>query len=285
MLSKEFIRHLENLLSEGIFSVKPLSGGDINEVFLLTTNNGELVVKLNSASRFPGMFEKEARGLQELGKANVFKIPKVLHFGNDTDLSFLLLEYIKPRNQSANFWSVFGEQLAILHQRSKPYFGLDIDNYIGSLPQYNGKYSSVLEFYINQRLQPQFDIALRKGFVFQNIERFYKNIESEIPEEESGLIHGDLWNGNFIVDNKGLPCLIDPAVAYGPREMDIAMMHLFGGFDQELFLVYNEIFPLTKGWKGRIEIWQLYYLLVHLNLFGASYLPKIQLILEKYSNS
>ncbi|AXT57977.1 fructosamine kinase [Aquimarina sp. AD1] len=283
MLSKRLIKHLENLLSEKIISTKSLSGGDINEVFLLTTNNREMVVKVNSVFKFHGMFKAEARGLQEFIDAAIFKIPEVLLFGKDADVSFLLLEYIKSGNKTRDFWSIFGERLANLHKQSKPYFGFEGDNYIGSLPQYNSKYSSASEFYITQRLQPQFEMAIKRGFSFSSLDSFYVAIENEISDEVSSLIHGDLWSGNFMIDINGFPCLIDPAVAYAPREMDISMMHLFGGFEHELFEVYNDIFPLIDGWKKRMEIWQLYYLLVHLNLFGDSYLPQIQSILKKYS--
>ncbi|WP_405208198.1 fructosamine kinase family protein [Aquimarina sp. LLG6339-5] len=283
MLSKELIKHLENLLSEKIISTKPLSGGDINEVFILTTNNRETVVKINSASNFPRMFKAETRGLQELIDANIFKIPEVLLFGKVADVSFLLLEYIESGNKAQDFWSIFGEQLANLHQQSNPYFGFESDNYIGSLPQYNSKYSSASEFYITQRLQPQFEMAIKRGFSFSGLDSFYVAIENEIPDEASSLIHGDLWSGNFLIDINGSPCLIDPAVAYAPREMDISMMHLFGGFEYELFEVYNDIFPLVDGWKTRMEIWQLYYLLVHLNLFGISYYNGVKSIVGRYS--
>ncbi|WP_299184289.1 fructosamine kinase family protein [uncultured Aquimarina sp.] len=282
-MSKKLIKHLEDLLSERIISTKPLSGGDINEAFLLTTNNREMVVKINSVSKFPGMFKAEARGLKELMDASIFKIPEVLFFGKDADVSFLLLEYIKSGNKTPDFWSIFGERLASLHQQSKPYFGFESDNYIGSLQQYNFKYSSASEFYMTQRLQPQFQMAIKRGFSFSSLDSFYVAIENEIPDEASSLIHGDLWSGNFMIDINGFPCLIDPAVAYASREMDISMMYLFGGFEHELFEVYNDIFPLIDGWKKRMEIWQLYYLLVHLNLFGDSYYNSVKAIIKQYS--
>ncbi|WP_299431906.1 fructosamine kinase family protein [uncultured Aquimarina sp.] len=283
MLSKQLIKHFENLLSEEVNATKLFSGGDINEVFLLSTNVRELVVKLNSASRFPGMFEAEALGLEELRKVNAFAIPEVLHYGKYGDDTFLLLEYIEKGKQTEDFWKVFGEQLAVLHRQSASYFGLENDNYIGSLQQSNSKHYTASEFYIIQRLQPQFKIAIQNGFSFQNLDTLYTAIETEIPDEPSSLTHGDLWNGNFIIDEKGEPCLIDPAVAYAPREMDIGMMHLFGGFDRELFEVYNETFPLTENWKERLPLWQLYYLLVHLNLFGRSYYSGVKDILIRYS--
>ncbi len=125
-------------------------------------------------------------------------------------------------------------------------------------------------------------MALQKGFSFSNIKRLYKNIYDEIPEESSSLIHGDLWNGNFMIDKNGMPALIDPAVSYASREMDIAMMHLFGGFDPILFETYNETYPLVNNWRDRLPLWQLYYLLVHLNLFGSSYYSRVKDVVDRY---
>ena len=129
---------------------------------------------------------------------------------------------------------------------------------------------------------PQFEMAQQKGYVFKDLEAFCHNILTEIPDEPSSLIHGDLWGGNFMVDNSGLPCLIDPSVSYAPREMDIAMMHLFGGFDTRVFEVYQEVFSMQNGWQDRIPLFQLYYLLVHLNLFGRSYYGQVKSIVDQY---
>ncbi|SHI79893.1 fructosamine kinase family protein [Aquimarina spongiae] len=283
MLSKALIAHLKELLSTKILHASPLSGGDINEVYLLQTTNHKFVVKLNSASRFPGMFKAEAKGLDELKSSNTFSIPEAIAYGEVDKVSYLLLQYVDSASRASDFWEVFGQQLAAMHQISEEYFGLKKDNYIGSLPQYNTKCQTASAFYIQQRLEPQFQLASKNGYLFSKLDVFYKNIEGIIPQEPSSLIHGDLWSGNFMEDGKGAPCLIDPAVAYSPREMDIAMMHLFGGFDPQLFEVYHEIFPLQKGWKQRISLFQLYYLLVHLNLFGSSYYTSVKRIIESYS--
>ena len=126
-------------------------------------------------------------------------------------------------------------------------------------------------------------MASENGFQFKKLTSFYKTISKIIPNEAPSLIHGDLWSGNYMVSKKSQAVLIDPAVAFAPREMDIAMMKLFGGFSEELIINYNSIFPLEKGWEDRVSLWQLYYLLVHLNLFGSSYLPKVKSIINKYS--
>jgi len=283
LLSKKLISYLEDVLSEKIIRQQPLSGGDINQVYQLVTDTRKLVIKHNSSSKFPGMFEAEANGLHKLRETLTFTIPEVWHFGACDEDAFLVLQYIETGKRTIGFWEVFGEQLANLHQKTNPYFGAETDNYIGSLPQYNKVCSSASDFYITQRLAPQFALASQKGFSFSNMDTFYKIVERNIPEEPSSLVHGDLWNGNFMVDNKGFPCLIDPAAAYAPREMDIAMMQLFGGFNPKLFEVYHEIFPLEKNWEERIPLWQLYYLLVHLNLFGSSCYNSIINVLRKYS--
>lgn len=260
-----------------------LRGGDINEVTLLSCTTGDFVLKTNCANRFPKIFSTEAKGLSALEKSKSFLTPKVINEGRIEETLYLLLEYIPPSAPSQNFNENFAKQLTQLHRNTQTKFGLDHSNYIGSLPQYNSFKTTAASFYIEQRLQPQLEMANNRGFLFSNVPSVIKNITNEIPNEPSGLIHGDLWNGNYLISERGQPVLIDPAVAYAPREMDLAMMHLFGGFSDEIFNLYNEIYPLEQNWKNRIDLWQLYYLLVHLNLFGSSYLHSVSRILKKYS--
>ena len=264
-------------------NAKSLQGGDINEVFLLECGSEKYVIKINEASNYPNMFEAEALGLKLLQVTISFKIPKIIAAGVEGKTSYLLLEYISTGSTYQVFWKDFAYCLVKLHQTTQNNFGLKHNNYIGSLQQINNIESSASDFYINQRLIPQFKIADELDFKFSSLERFFKNISEEIPDEAPSLIHGDLWNGNYMVSNKGEPTLIDPAVAYAPREMDIAMMHLFGGFPQDVYSIYNEQFPLIENWKDRISLWQLYYLLVHLNLFGSSYLSQVKGIIKQYS--
>lgn len=261
---------------------QPLSGGDINEVFLLKCDEGNFVVKLNDSSKFPGMFEAEAKGLELLESSNSFVIPEVMAYNSVKNQSYLLMEYIDSRPKQRDFWKIFSSNLSTLHKTTAPTFGLDHNNYIGSLPQKNNPTQNAPEFYISQRLEPQFEIAINNGHKFK-LSPFYQNIFEEIPLEPPALIHGDLWGGNFMVSEKGLPVLIDPAVAFAPREMDVAMMKLFGGFAQDVYRDYNDEFPLIEEWEKRIPIWQLYYLLVHLNLFGAGYLTQVKEIIARYS--
>ncbi|QIE60219.1 fructosamine kinase family protein [Rasiella rasia] len=266
-----------------LIEFQSLAGGDINAVYLLKCSEGNFVVKLNEAAKFPKMFQVEAKGLQLLEATNSFNIPKVLDLGEIKAQSYILLEFVEKGRKTPDFWSVFAENLAKMHKITQHDFGLSHSNYIGSLKQVNGFEETSAAFYIEQRLKPQFALASKNGFNFENLSSFFQNISDEIPNEAPSFIHGDLWNGNYLVSATGNAVLIDPAVAYASREMDIAMMHLFGGFPPTVYSFYHEIFPLKSGWKQRIPIFQLYYLLVHLNLFGRGYLSQAKSIVASFS--
>ena len=257
-----FSEVIKQAAEENRFSVKnfqPLTGGDINDVFLITTDSSEkLVIKINDSNKYPGMFTAEKAGLEELRNAEVIDVPESLFTGEVQDQSYLILRYIEAGNKTSGFWKVFGEQMAALHKTTSVSFGFETDNYIGSLPQYNKGYDSAAEFYISQRLEPQLEMAKNAGYNLGNTSAFLKKVSELIPDEPPALVHGDLWGGNFIVNSQGLPCLIDPAVAYAPREMDLSMMKLFGGFDAQLFKSYDSHFPLQPDFEERVPLWQLY---------------------------
>ncbi|RMA57610.1 fructosamine kinase family protein [Ulvibacter antarcticus] len=277
------VQHIATKYKLDIKSVTPLSGGDINKVFKLKCASEDVVIKLSNKSEFHAMFETEAKGLELLQSTRSFRIPKVIGTGDFVDETYLLLEYIPHGTPSPDFDLKFANNLVMLHQNTQRHFGLPYSNYIGSLPQYNGEESTATGFYIDQRLQPQLEIAYDLGFQFPNIDLFFGNITDEIPEEPPALIHGDLWSGNFLIASEGSPVLIDPAVSFAIREMDLGMMKLFGGFSEAIYSEYNNIFPLVENWENRIQIWQLYYLLVHLNLFGSGYYSQVKSIIKRYS--
>lgn len=261
-----------------------LAGGDINDVFKLNCANNNFVVKLNSSTKFPDMFKEEAFALNALADTETFQIPKVIAEGTIDTYAYLVLEYIAQGRETTIFWEEFALNLAQLHNCTSKKFGWASNNYIGSLLQHNSYCSSSTEFYITQRLQPQLKLAKNKGYKFKDISVFLKNLESCIPDNEvPALIHGDLWSGNFMVNTKGQPVLIDPAIGYASREMDIAMMNLFGGFPERVFQAYQEAYPLLENWQNRVELYQLYYLLVHLNIFGKSYFDSVQRIIKKHT--
>lgn len=282
MLSNSIITYIQEQLECSVKNQTPLTGGDINNVYCLQTDKKPLVVKVNTPE-FYNMLKTEEKGLKLLQSTNTFTIPETYGAFKTQNHAFLVLEYISNGKPTTDFWKNFAQQLALLHKNSNSYFGLDHNNYIGTLPQYNNYEHDAADFYINWRLEPQIKLAESKGYSFKKIETFYSKIATIIPKEKPALLHGDLWNGNYIVTQNGAPCLIDPAVSYGSREQDLAMMLLFGGFPDTLFNYYNEIYPLTHNWKERVPIWQLYYILVHVNLFGGSYYQSALNIINKFS--
>ncbi len=280
LLSDQFKKKI-NFISE-----QSLGGGDINEAYRIDTDAGYFFVKLNSFSKFPGMFEKEAMGLELLATPGVIPVPEVISYGEEEDDSFLILKYIEGGTRKPGFWEEFGKSLAKLHRRKAEFFGLDHDNYIGSLPQCNAKHPYWPSFFIEERLQKQLKMAADTGradrSLIRSFDRLFLCLEDIFPQEPPALLHGDLWNGNFMVNEDGKACIIDPAVYYGHREMDLGMSKLFGGFAREFYDAYNEEYPLEKGWEQRTDICNLYPLMVHVNLFGGGYAASVKNILQRF---
>ena len=183
--------------------------------------------------------------------------------------------------KTKNFWENFGRDLSYLHQNSNSLFGLDHDNFIGSLVQKNQYHSTWIDFFIHQRIKPQLLLGNFSSDFLRSCDKLFVKIEDLFSNEPSSLLHGDLWSGNFLSNNER-PVLIDPSVYFGCREMDISMTKLFGGFDQRFYDSYNENFPLYEGWEERIDICNLYPLLVHVNLFGGSYYNQTKNIIDSF---
>ncbi|MEJ2596144.1 MAG: fructosamine kinase family protein, partial [bacterium] len=185
-----------------------------------------------------------------------------------------------------DFWEEFARLLAELHKNTQPYFGLDHDNYIGSLVQSNFRHDAWTDFYREQRLEPQLRLAREAGHFNRNVtrafDRFYHRIERIFPAEPPALLHGDLWSGNFMVNENGSAVIIDPAIYYGHREMDLGMSMLFGGFDRRFYSAYDQHFPLEPGWQERMDYCNLYPLLVHVNLFGGGYVQQVEQIIRRF---
>lgn len=230
------------------------------------------------------MFTAEAKGLDLLKQTQTVAVPKVIEVGACDDLAFLLMEYIEPDVASQSTQLEMGRQLALLHKQTTGLFGLATDNYIGSLKQYNNPLPSWAVFFTQMRLQPQVEIALSKGLLSNkdaaDFEKLYAKLGSLFPVEKPSLLHGDLWSGNYLVGPNGKPFFIDPAVYYGYREMDIAMTKLFGGFSSDFYNAYNDNYPLQSGWQQRVDLCNLYPLLVHVNLFGGSYVEQVRQLLK-----
>ena len=268
---------IESIINDKIVLQHSVSGGCINDAEIVTTISGKTYfVKTNNNSA-KDMFLKEANGLDELAKANVIRVPKVIYAAE----AFLIIENITYQTKNKLFWECFGRDFAKLHKFTNSKFGFPEDNYIGSTPQLNvGNGTENLnwtEFYFNKRLLYQYKLSEKNGFAGEELRRTFSQLEKIIYnvlkdcDAKPSLLHGDLWSGNFIVDEIGNACLIDPAVYYGDREADLAMTKLFGGFDIRFYSAYNEEYALDDGYQYRENIYKLYHVLNHLNLFGSGY--------------
>jgi len=277
----------------GEFSCRSVGGGSINSAFqILTKPNNRWFGKFNNAELFPGLFRKESNGLALLRQLGPIRIPATILCTVTEGIQVLLLEWIDEGLRTVDFWRRFGQQLALQHQVSQatvavtpsvppsaPIFGLGEDNYMGALPQNNTPTSTWVEFFIQHRLEPQIRLATDAGLLdnsaLGHFRRLYPRLPDFFPPEPPSLLHGDLWSGNFLCDTAGQPVLIDPAVYFGHRNMDLAMTTLFGGFEPAFYEAYNDIYPFPKNYAQQWEIANLYPLLIHLNLFGSRPSPDL----------
>lgn len=279
--------HLDQRFNLKIASAGPLTGGDIHRAALLETADGrQFFLKYNTGPTAAVMFRTEALGLALLGAPRVIAVPKVHGHGEVDEHAYLLLEYVAPGHRNRLFWEEFGRSLAALHGTTAAQFGFAHHNFIGSLPQSNTRHDSWPDFYATERLLPQMALARAQNRLETGDEKLLislcKKLAALCPEEPPALTHGDLWSGNFLCNAAGKPVLIDPAAAFAHRETDLAMSRLFGGFDPAFYHSYEEAWPLAPGFEERLEIYQLYYLLVHVNLFGVGYVAGVQSILRKW---
>lgn len=268
-----------------ILETKPVGGGSINTALLLQTDKGRFFLKQNKARRYPGMFEAEARGLRLLSGAGTFVVPQVIAAGAAGDEAFLLMTFLGRGLPAENGWREAGRRLAQLHRLTHESFGLDHDNYIGSLPQSNRAHPDWPSFFAEERILAQvkmaYDDRRLTAAVVKQAEKLCQRLDEIFPAEKPALLHGDLWSGNFMFSGAG-PAVYDPAVYFGHRETDLAMTQLFGGFDAEFYEGYQEEFPLEKNWRRRTDYSNLYPLLVHVNLFGGGYISDVQAILREF---
>jgi len=281
---------IKDLIKEKI-GIKPdkvssLSGGSINDAFCVSHSKKKWFIKFNDKEKYPGMFAAEANGL-ELLNTSAFIIPKVIENGNYNNHAYLILDYIETLSTQQLNWNEFGSKLAKMHKRSDELFGLDRHNYIGSLIQKNDREKTWFDFYANWRILTLSETAFNQGLLsnteINSMEKLCYKLEDLLPVEPPSLLHGDLWQGNLLCNKNNQPVLIDPAVYYGHREIDLAMLFLFGSIPNDAIAAYELKYPLEKGWKKRMDIHQLYPLLVHLILFGSSYYGSIKTILKKYT--
>ena len=269
-----------------LLSADPISGGCIHNGRHLQTSEGDFFLKYNHLRELAN-FETEIHGLGLLAGSETLGVPKPFGTGTTGAHAFLLMEYVQSAGRGARFWEDFGEGLAAMHRQSAAAFGLERSNFIGRLPQSNGWRKGWVEFFVEERLEPQLVMAERDGRASKDLRRqfeaLYVRLGELMPEEPPSLLHGDLWSGNFMVGSQGNAVVFDPAVFYGHREAEIAFTRLFGGFSGAFYAAYLNAWPLQPGWEERIDLFNLYPLTVHLNLFGSGYLPEIQSILRRFA--
>jgi fructosamine-3-kinase len=269
-------------LGTHVREARAVGGGCIGHAMRIELGDGRAAfVKIYDGD--PTMVEAEAHGLRWLGVGTI-RVPAVLAVG-DADAPYLALEWIEPGRPTPDFDERLGRALAALHATGAPSFGLERDNFIATLPQPNAAAPDWPTFFRTQRLEPMvgradawLDASLRRAF-----ERLYARLDELCgPPEPPARLHGDLWSGNLLIASDGGPALVDPAVYGGHREVDLAMMKLFGGFSRRVFAAYEEARPLAPGWHDRVPLQQIYPLLVHVALFGGGYVAQLAAALRRY---
>ncbi len=288
ILNDHIKKYIESFSGDSIALVNSIGGGCISESYKVKMQSGRNYFLKINLSAPPDFFLKEANGLKELEKAGSIRVPKVIL----KDDSFLLLELLNNESKRKNFFEDFGRRFASMHKYSSDNFGFYEDNYIGSniqknIPNNQNK-RNWAAFYFENRILFQFRLAEKNGYATEELRNGISSLENKMEnilegsQEKPSLLHGDLWSGNYMADENGDVCLIDPAVYYGHREADLGMTKLFGGFSLDFYSAYNETFPLSAGYEYRENIYKLYHVLNHLNLFGRGYYSQAISIIKSY---
>jgi fructosamine-3-kinase len=253
-----------------LIKARSVGGGCINQSYVLTDGEQQYFVKLNRPELL-GMFEAEAAGLQEIAATNTIQVPAVITLGMNDTHAYLVLSYIELDGRPQ--WERMGAELAALHRvHSSSQFGWERSNTIGSTPQINDWSSNWAEFFGQQRLGYQFQLATSKGGKFPLADQLLAQLPEILNHQPSpSIVHGDLWSGNASFDQAGAPVIFDPAVYWGDREVDMAMTELFGGFPPVFYAGYESVYPINPGYQRRKIVYNLYHLINHYNLFGGSY--------------
>lgn len=262
-----------------------IAGGCINAAWRVSGGGRSYFVKINDAAR-ADMFAAEADGLAAIAATNTVRVPQPVCHGANARTSWLVLEYIALGRESPGGMRTLGGELAALHRATQDHFGWHCDNTIGSTPQINTASTDWVAFWREHRLGYQLALAARNGYkgtlqregsrLMDRLPAFFR---SHVPLPS--LLHGDLWSGNAAFDRAGAPVVFDPAAYYGDREADVAMTELFGGFSAEFYAAYRESWPLDGGYAIRRDLYNLYHVLNHLNLFGGTYVAQAQRLMNK----
>jgi protein-ribulosamine 3-kinase len=296
MLPPLLVRQIENQLTQRglcpiILSAHMVGGGCIHNTVKLNTSVGPYFLKWNATPK-SGMFSGEADGLARISSTDTVKVPQVYHYAdrNDDEPGYILMEWIEPGDKNFDP-AILGEKLAKLHQTisGNRAYGLDTDNFIGISSQINSWSEDWVAFFRDRRISFQMNLAIQKGKLSGSRRVKLEKILGKLKQflggirRQPALLHGDLWAGNIISGPGSEPYLIDPAVYYGDREAELSYTELFGGFSSRFYQAYHSTWPLEPGYSERRDLYNLYHLLNHLNIFGESYGLQIDAILKTYS--
>ncbi|MDJ0650480.1 MAG: fructosamine kinase family protein [Xenococcaceae cyanobacterium MO_188.B19] len=260
-----------------------VGGGCINQGYKIESLDIGYFVKLNQASMVE-MFVAEASGLKQMYKTQTLTIPNPVCWGIAGNSSYLVLEWLDFGGGNSKAWYKMGQQLALMHQQgTSERFGWELNNTIGSTPQINDWMDNWGDFFAEQRIGYQLKLAKRRGGSFPDTDRVIAAIKEHLADRKPkpSLLHGDLWSGNASITREGEPVIFDPATYYGDREADIAMTELFGGFPAAFYQGYNQQWALDSGYKQRKNIYNLYHILNHFNLFGGGYGSQANSMIQK----
>ncbi|MGI6574215.1 MAG: fructosamine kinase family protein [Fermentimonas sp.] len=280
------VSYISECIDEPVVTFKPISGGSISSAYRLETRAKAYFLKVNRKPTALTMFQAEKEGLRAIEESNTIAVPHVHLVGSLGNQAFLLMDHVESKRPDGSDYRRLGAQLARLHQIAGERFGFTSDNFIGSLPQSNRNHADWPEFYWQERILPQLEMARRNELLPEKAlptEAKAISLFSRIfGEVKPVLLHGDLWGGNYLIASNGTPYLIDPATYYGHSMVDIAMSYLFGGFGTPFYEAYHEQIPRSDNHDAQIDLYQLYFLLVHLNLFGSGYYASVSSILKRY---
>lgn len=262
----------------------PVGGGSINEAFSLEgTDGSRYFLKLNDA-RHLAMFVAEAAGLDAIAATDTVRVPRPVAHGIADGQSFLVLEHLELSSRGNA--RLLGQQLAALHRCTAARFGFAHANFIGTSQQPNDWKDDWIVFWREQRLGFQLQLARENGYGGQ-LQSLGEELQDALPAFFKGytpqpsLLHGDLWSGNHAFTADGTPTIFDPAVYYGDRECDIAMTELFGGYPADFYAAYRTTWPLDAGYSKRRDLYNLYHILNHTNLFGGGYARQAEQMIKR----
>lgn len=287
-LPPKLLESVAQSLNTKIAHYQPVGGGDISHAGVIATLVGDLFFLKWNAQAPEGFFRAEAAGLSELARCEALTVPNVIAYADqpESNPAWILLEHLTPGEKTEAKEEELGRMLAALHQVKSDAFGFSADNFIGLTPQQNQRISSWPDFFFSQRILPQVQIGSEAGWFDLRFDKLLQEKEATIRimlAEARGtpsLLHGDLWSGNVFFTEESV-ALIDPAVYYGHREADLAMTELFGGFSKRFYDAYNEALPLDSGYAARKNLYNLYHLMNHANLFSGDYVGRVWATLSR----